>query len=42
MLEMYGFNDIRTVYGGSFPSQMTNNLSDGLGFFNYRGYYGVS
>ena len=21
---------------------MTSNLSDGLGFFNYRGFYGVS
>ena len=42
VLQLYGYNDIRTVYGGSFPSQMTNNLSDGLGFFNYRGYYGVS
>jgi hypothetical protein len=42
VLQLHGFNDIRTVYSGSFPSQMTNNLSDGLGFFNYRGYYGVS
>ena len=42
VLQLYGYDDIRTVYGGSFPSQMTNNLSDGLGFFNYRGYYGVS
>ena len=42
VLELHGYNDIRTVYSGSFPSQMTNNLSDGLGFFNYRGYYGVS
>jgi hypothetical protein len=42
VLQLHNFNDIRTVYGGSFPSQMTNNLSDGLGFFNYRGYYGVS
>ena len=42
VLQLHGYDDIRTVYGGSFPSQMTNNLSDGLGFFNYRGYYGVS
>ena len=42
VLQLHGYNDIRTVYGGSFPSQMTSNLSDGLGFFNYRGYYGVS
>ena len=42
VLELHGYNDIRTVYSGSFPNQMTSNLSDGLGFFNYRGYYGVS
>ena len=35
VLQLHGYDDIRTVYGGSIPSQMTNNLSDGLGFFNY-------
>ena len=42
MMELYGFEDVRTVYSGSFASQMQSNLSDGLAFFNYRGYYGVS
>jgi len=42
MLEMNGYSDIRTVYSGNFASQMQNNLNDGLGFFNYRGFYGVS
>ena len=42
MMELHGYNDISTVYSGNFPNQMTNNLSDGLGFFNYRGYWGVS
>jgi len=42
VLLLHGYEDIRTVYGGDFPSQMTSNLSDGLGFFNYRGFYGVS
>ena len=42
-LEVNGnYNDVRTVYSGSFPTQMVNNLNDGLTFFNYRGYYGVS
>lgn len=36
------YTDVRTVYSGSFPTQMVNNLNDGLTFFNYRGYYGVS
>ena len=42
VLQNHGYEDIRTVYGGDFPSQMTSNLSDGLAFFNYRGFYGVS
>ena len=40
--EMGGYNDVRTVYNGSFPNQMVNNLNDGLTFFNYRGYYNTS
>lgn len=42
VLKNHGYEDIRTVYSGDFPSQMTSNLSQGLGFFNYRGFYGVS
>lgn len=40
--ELGGYNDVRTVYNSPFSSQMVNNLNDGLTFFNYRGYYGVS
>jgi len=40
--ELGDYDDVRTVYNGSFPSQMVNNLNDGLTFFNYRGYWGVS
>ena len=32
VLQNHGYEDIRTVYGGDFPSQMTSNLSDGLAF----------
>ncbi|RMF07365.1 MAG: hypothetical protein D6762_07715, partial [Candidatus Neomarinimicrobiota bacterium] len=41
-LEFHGSSDIRTVYSGPFPSQMVSNLNDGVGFFNYRGWLGVS
>lgn len=40
--ELGGYDDVRTVYNSPFPSQMVNNLNDGLTFFNYRGYWGVS
>lgn len=37
------FNDIRTNYGnGSYSSWMRNQLNDGVLYFNYRGFYGVS
>ena len=42
MLDIVGFEEVNTVYSGSFPSQMTSGISDGVSFFNYRGYYGVS
>ena len=42
MLDIAGFEEVNTVYEGSFPSQMTSGISDGVSFFNYRGYYGVS
>ncbi len=42
MLDIAGFEEVNTVYSGSFPSQMTSGISDGVSFFNYRGYYGVS
>jgi len=40
--ELGDYDDVRTVYSGSFPNQMVNNLNDGLTFFNYRGYWGIS
>ena len=42
MLDIVGFEEVNTVYGGSFPSQMISGISDGVSFFNYRGFYGVS
>ena len=41
-LTAYGFDDIRTKYSGSFGSWMTNELANGVSYFNYRGYWGVS
>ncbi len=42
ILDMVGFEEINTVYSGSFASQMQAGISEGVSFFNYRGYYGVS
>ncbi len=42
MLDLVGFEDVNTVYGGSFPNQMQSGINAGVSFFNYRGYYGVS
>ena len=42
ILELNGFNEIETIYDGSFASQMQSSLSSGVGYFNYRGFYGVS
>ena len=42
LMEYNGYDDVRTIYSSPFPSQMVSDLNDGLTFFNYRGYYGVS
>ena len=42
ILDLSGFEEVNTVYGGSFPTQMVSGINEGVGFFNYRGYYGVS
>ena len=42
MLDLAGFEEVNTVYSGSFPSQMTSGINEGVSLFNYRGYYGVS
>jgi len=41
-MEFHGGSDIRTVYSAPFASQMVSNLNDGVGYFNYRGWLGVS
>ena len=42
ILDVVGFEEVNTVYSGSFPSQMVSGINEGVSFFNYRGYYGVS
>ena len=42
ILDVVGFEEVNTVYSGSFPSQMVAGINEGVSFFNYRGYYGVS
>ena len=42
MFDLVGFQDVNTIYNGSFANQMTAGISSGISFFNYRGYWGVS
>ena len=42
ILDLVGFEEVNTVYSGSFPSQMQSGITEGVSFFNYRGFYGVS
>jgi hypothetical protein len=43
ILDQNGFEDIQTNYGnGNYSSWMQNELSEGLLYFNYRGYLGMS
>ena len=43
ILEQNGFEDIQTNYGnGNYSSWMQSQLSEGLLYFNYRGYIGTS
>ena len=43
VMEQYGVEDVRLkTSGGSYDSWMVNELDEGVNFFNYRGYYGVS
>ena len=43
ILEQNGFEDIQTNYGdGNYANWMQNQLSEGLLYFNYRGYIGTS
>ncbi len=38
----FGMEDVRHNYSGSFASWMQSQLNEGVLYFNYRGYYGVS
>ncbi len=43
VMDAYGVEDIRTNFGsGNYANWMRNQLSDGVLYFNYRGYLGVS
>jgi len=42
MFDLRNFQEVNTIYNGSFASQMTAGISEGISFFNYRGYWGVS
>ena len=43
LLEQHGFEDVQTNYGaGNYSNWMQNQLSDGILYFNYRGYIGTS
>jgi hypothetical protein len=43
VLENHGFEDVRIkVSGGNYDSWMENQLEEGVLYFNYRGYLGVS
>ena len=43
LLTNHGVEDVRVkTSGSSYDSWMRNNLEDGVLFFNYRGYLGVS
>ncbi len=43
LMTQYGMEDIRHKYsGGSWSTWMESQLNEGVLYFNYRGYYGVS
>ena len=43
IMEYNGYENIQTNYGnGSYSSWMRNQISSGVSYFNYRGFYGVS
>jgi len=42
LLDIAGFEEVNTVYNSPWPSQMQSGISEGVSFFNYRGYWGVS
>jgi len=43
IMENFGMDDIRTNYGnGNYNNWVDNQFSDGVLYYNYRGYYGSS
>ncbi|MCP4550112.1 MAG: T9SS type A sorting domain-containing protein [bacterium] len=38
----HGYNNVQTIYGGNFVSQMLTDLNAGLTAFGYRGWWGMS
>ena len=38
----FGYTQIDTVWSGNFSSEMMNGVGDGISFFGYRGYWGMS
>ncbi len=43
IMENFGFEDVRTRLGeGGYPSWMQNQLTEGILYFNYRGWLGTS
>ena len=42
ILDVYGVEDIRTNFSGGYSNWMQSQLDEGILYFNYRGYYGVS
>ena len=42
ILDLEGYNDINTIYSSPYASQMVSGITEGVSFFNYRGYWGVS
>jgi hypothetical protein len=42
LLDIAGFEEVNTVYNSPWESQMQAGISEGVSFFNYRGYWGVS
>ena len=43
VMEQYGMDDVRLkTSGGGYDNWMVDQLDEGVSYFNYRGYYGVS
>ncbi|MBT3316964.1 T9SS type A sorting domain-containing protein [bacterium] len=38
----FGYTQIDTVWSGNFSTAMMNGVGDGISFFGYRGYWGMS